>query len=588
MASNVDQEQIKEIIGSKLSDGELHKLMSLLGNRSVSIQGNATEAIIATGNNNTINNTINNITNNPINNMIYNINQGTDRNKLLKLIDELEKEQKLPVRCRKRSMLITSVGIGVLLGIMRFLAGLQGLELQALDGLMVTQQRFAQKDNRILVIAPDDHEVQQQGQEVNDKGISLTDDKLAEVLEKIQKYQPTVIGLDLQRPFAAKGKLAAILNPNLVSQPKPRAVEVPKQNAVKQSQPGKRQKFHAMVVPPPSNKLVIQPERTNLIGGCKALETKVGEDGELQAIKGTEIPPPPEIATADPSRIGFVDFAIGVGSRAVMRRQILAQEIPPHADKCKTTVAFSVRVASQLLFKAQGYKTLETKPEAQQCPKFMHSDPQRNFVFPYFNAVTGGFQGGVEENDHYGGCQMLLNYGIKTITTFNLTKLLQDNELDQLNPKPNIILIGSAARTHHDLWLTPLGEMAGVEIQALTISQIIDTVLGKQRLIWVMPEWSEFLWTLSWSIVGGVLGWSFLFWRFLFWRFWLLSLPTAAIALYIGCGLSFWVWQLWLPLVPPIIALLTSGTSVAYLNISCKLGSNNPWQMLRAALRENN
>ena len=297
-------------------------------------------------------------------------------------------------------------------------------------------------------------------------------------------------------------------------------------------------------------------------------------------MKGTEVPPPIEIAKAHPDQIGFVDFVIGVGSRTVLRRQILAQSKPPHADTCKTTVAFSVRIASQLLFKENGYTKLDTSPEDKQCLKFIHSDPSKSFSFPYFNAVTGGFQGGAEANDRYGGCQMLLNYGIKNIRKINLTQLLKDNELDQ-DPKPKIIVIGSAAHTHSDLWLTPLGEQEGAVVQALTVSQIIDTVLGKQRLIWALPEWTDFLWVLSWSLLGGVLGW-----RLRFWKPWSLALSVAVVILYLGCGLSFWLLRLWLPLIPSLITVLASASSVAYLNFRRKFGTSNPFQILRAALIE--
>jgi len=464
----------------------------------------------------------------------------------------------------------------VLVGIVRFLAGLQGIELWALDGLMALQQSYAKEDSRILVVAPDDVEVQQQGQEVNEKGVSFTDDKLAEVLKKIQNYHPTVIGLDLERPFAAKSELAKLLNPDSVVQPLQRSVVKPSKNAVKQNQtlkPSQR------VTSSLTSEKSIKPDSLNLVGGCKALETQEGKEGSLESIKGTEKAPSPEIAKADPNRIGFVDFAVSVGDQKVFRRQILAQEIPPHADKCKTIFAFSTLVAKQFLSKEHGYNQITANPKNGQCPQFLHLDSNHNFVFPYFNAVTGGFQGGSEE-DRYGGCQILLNYGIKKINTINLTKLLNDNELEQLDPKPQIILIGSAARSR-DFWITPLGVIEGAKIQALTVSQIVDTVLGKQRLIWAIPEWTEFFWILSWSLLGGLLGW-----RLRFWKPWFLSLTAVAFVLCVVCSLSFWVWQLWLPLIPPMITLLTSASSVAYLNFRHKFGSSNPFQILRAVLNE--
>ena len=223
MAEDLDQqtkERLSEteerLSNSQLLDADVQSVMGRVS-KAVSIGGDLANSTVVTGDNNQINNqytTINQGTDSgelldEVNRIVAE-NQGANRKDLLdklnRTIKELEDAQQRPVRCKTRSMLITSVGIGLLVGIVRFLAGLQGLELWALDGLMATQKLVSyQIDDRILVIAPNDEEVQAQGSEVNDRGVSFTDDKLAEVLEKVQKYHPVVIGLDLQRPFAAKG-----------------------------------------------------------------------------------------------------------------------------------------------------------------------------------------------------------------------------------------------------------------------------------------------------------------------------------------------------------------------------------------------
>ncbi|MBW4695615.1 MAG: CHASE2 domain-containing protein [Lyngbya sp. HA4199-MV5] len=558
------------------------KLEQLQSSNSVKVSGDVKQSVITVGDNNSTQ---------------FVINQGTDIRELLKWLDEriteAEKAHQRPIRCKMQTLLITSVGIGVFIGIVRFFVGLSSLELPALDGLMAAQAPFAQEDNRILVIAPNDEEVQQQGQEVYEKGVSFTDDKLAEVLEKIRTFHPLVIGLDLQRPFKAKGKLAQLLSPNSTTQQISSAVVqypkistrnvstkkvVTKKVISKQNQPAQRKKITPLLTANVSTK----PEILNLVGGCKALETKEGNDGRPVPIEGTEIPPPPEISAA---QIGFVDFVIGIGSREIFRRQILAQEIPPNAEKCKTTLSFSTRIANQFLSRERGYTKVNANPENKQCPHFLHSDSKRNFTFPYFETFTGGYQGGAEESDWYGGCKIILNYGKKKVNKIELTALLNKdknkNALDQLNPKPKIVVIGSAARSRHDMWLTPVGEKEGAMIQALTVSQIIDTVLGEQRLIWVMPQWADFLWILGWSVLGGFVGW-----HLRFWKPWLLSLTAAVIVLYLGCGLSFWLSQLWLPLIPSLLTLLASASSVAYLNFRLKFGTNNPFQILRKALVE--
>ncbi|GEM_PF-1308316 len=584
-----DLEKVRDLLDSKLSEADaqdlMHRLTQVYNDGSVEIQGDATESVITTGDHNQVT-----------------INKSANPRELLDELDRIitraEETHQRPVRCKTRSMLITSVGIGVFVSLVRFFVGLPNLELPALDGLMAAQAPFVQEDSRILVIAPNDEEVQQQGQEVYEKGVSFTDEKLAEVLEKIKTYHPLVIGLDLQRPFSAKGRLAQILNPNSIPQPlASSAVQQPKvaikkgtvkkgtvKKVAARQNPTIKLKRRETTAPPLVVKTAAKPERLNLIGGCKAVETKEGIDGKPVPIAGTEIPPPPEIAT-DPNRIGFVDFVIGIGTRAVFRRQILAQEIPQNAEKCKTLAAFSVQIANQFLSKEHGYNKLDTMPENKQCPRFSHANSERNFTFPYFETFTGGYQGGSEESDWYGGCKLLINYGKKEIKKIELTALLtkdrNKNALDQLNPKPKIILIGSAARSRHDIWLTPIGEKEGAMIQALTVSQIIDTVLGEQRLIWVLPQWADVAWIVGWSLLGGTLGW-----RLRFWKPWLLSLTAAVIVLYLVCGFGFWVWQLWLPLIPSLITLLASASGVAYLNFRLKFGSSNPFQILRAALSE--
>jgi CHASE2 domain-containing sensor protein len=80
------------------------------------------------------------------------------------------------------------------------------------------------------------------------------------------------------------------------------------------------------------------------------------------------------------------------------------------------------------------------------------------------------------------------------------------NELVQ----DKIILIGVKGY-NHDLHNTPYsrGQQAkrspGVVIHALMTSQIIDVILGEQKLLRWVPEGWEMLWISFWSMIGAVI-----------------------------------------------------------------------------------
>ncbi len=85
------------------------------------------------------------------------------------------------------SLFVTSLVLGV-----RNLGGLQLLELRAFDQ-MIRLQPSAEPDPRILVVAITEADIQAQNR------WPLSDQTVAQVLAKLQKYRPKVIGLDIHR-----------------------------------------------------------------------------------------------------------------------------------------------------------------------------------------------------------------------------------------------------------------------------------------------------------------------------------------------------------------------------------------------------
>ncbi len=120
----------------------------------------------------------------------------------------------------------------------------------------------------------------------------------------------------------------------------------------------------------------------------------------------------------------------------------------------------------------------------------------------------------------------------------------------------NVVLIGMTAPTLQKSFFTPYGKISGLNIHAHVVSQIISTVEGelngknKRPSIWWWPQWVNLLWVLLWSSIGGMLVWRF---QQPLQRW--VALSGAILILY---GICFFVLTQggWIPLIPPILTLL--------------------------------
>ncbi|NJL40632.1 MAG: TIR domain-containing protein [Leptolyngbyaceae cyanobacterium SM1_4_3] len=186
--------------------------------------------------------------------------------------------------------LISAAAAALSIG-MSFVGGLQTLEFAAYDHLFRIRPSEPQ-DDRFLIVEVDEETSQLLDTEYGvSRTATLPDSVLAELLEKLQTYQPRVIGLDLYRPAAAQADLAPQLE-----------------------------------------------QAENLVAICKHSET----DWQSEVIaEGTK--PPPEVPL---DRVGFGDFLLEADGKRV-RRQILDQSADP--EFCNTETAFSLLVAQKYL-----------------------------------------------------------------------------------------------------------------------------------------------------------------------------------------------------------------------------------------------
>jgi diguanylate cyclase (GGDEF)-like protein len=211
----------------------------------------------------------------------------------------------------------------------------------------------------------------------------------------------------------------------------------------------------------------------------------VGKQGN-----GIEVPAP----SAWPAdQVGFNDLAIDPDG--VLRRNLLYVATPDNP-----AYSFSLRVVlayhADLAFQVDRGNDLLRIGEAE---------------FPALLARDGGYA-----NIDGRGFQVLMKYRTpyEPAPTLTITQVLAGAvPPDWVRGK--IVLIGSTASSLKDEFYTPFSHeheaqfvMAGVEVHAQSISQLLDAIAGEPALYWFLPQWGEFVWLLSWTLAAGVMGWQ--------------------------------------------------------------------------------
>ncbi|MBD1871546.1 CHASE2 domain-containing protein [Cyanobacteria bacterium FACHB-471] len=425
-------------------------------------------------------------------------------------------------RCHPRVVASISIGIAIAVGVVRFLGILQPVELKIYDHLMQTRLG-AGVDDRIRIVEIGVEDVAAQRERDERLLGSLSHESLLNLLTKLVSSKPRVIGMDLYR----ENQDFLEEHPELIRQ--------------FQSQP-------------------------NLIGVCKA------NDDEKYQVSGIE--PPPRMPE---NRVGFSDFILDGDD--VLRRQILAFQ-PPEGSPCSTQISFGLQVAGHYLEQENIFydNPIDSKGACHSL-RFSDRDSNESRILPNLLSYTGGYQ---YQADASYGCQVLLNYQANR-QQFTKTFTLEQVLTDQVKPeefRDKIVLIGVTHRDNvQDYWNTPYGvqsdqEMPGVMVQAQMVSQIIGVATGERSLIWVMPQWAEWLWIIAWSTAGGFLGWRVRSPRSLG-----IGIAIAGASLYIICLASF-QFNGWLPLLPPLLGVGTSGVVVWWINLqgtlSYSFNRNNP------------
>ena len=187
----------------------------------------------------------------------------------------------------------------------------------------------------------------------------------------------------------------------------------------------------------------------------------------------------------------------------------------------------------------------------------------------------GSEDGGYVRADN-GGYQILLNFrgSQKNFQSISITDVLNDKIPAGLL-RDRIIFIGSTAESTNDYFLTPYDNgwttqsprTPGVFIHANLASQILSAALNKRAFIQVLPDPLEWLWALTWSIVGTLLSWKILQAVGLGNQHLIYIGVTVGVILTGGglLSISYLIFakNLWIPVIPSLISLIV--TAIANL-----------------------
>ncbi|MBD2388132.1 CHASE2 domain-containing protein [Cylindrospermum sp. FACHB-282] len=318
-------------------------------------------------------------------------------------------------------------------------------ELQAFDHLLRLRPQEEQ-DSRLLVVEVNEKDIQTFLEPT--RGLkSISDASLAKLIQKIQQYQPRIIGIDIYRDI----------------------LDLP--NKSKQLD------------------LTKQLNQENVVIVCK------GKDSEHdpQGIK------PPAGVPVD--RQGFTD---GVRDPdGIVRRQVLMMKQEP-ASVCTTPFSLNLQLAARYLFlegiqhdftdEALIFKSTRDATRFQRL-KLGNSGAYQQEI------SLGGIQILMNyRNANFEKVSMedVLSNRVKPETIKDKVILIgvTANSLRDTFPTPYSVL------------KQPYQETPGVLIQAQMTSQIISAVLDKRPILWVLPYWGDIFWIWGWTLVSSLVVWQ--------------------------------------------------------------------------------
>ncbi|MGL4501848.1 MAG: CHASE2 domain-containing protein, partial [Planktothrix sp.] len=315
---------------------------------------------------------------------------------------------------------------------------LQTWELQAFDHLM-RQIPIEQPDDRLLIVGAD-------AEDLDHYGFPLPDAILAQLIDKLQQYHPSVIGLNILRKKPEKSI----------------------------HYPGGEQAF--------VNHLKMND---NLITVC-------------QLGNGLEESYPP--LNSNPRKwVGFSDFLPDdfPPQLPTIRRLLLTRD-----DNKIVTPSYCNSKYSFVFFLAYHYLYQREIPVESVGENWKFGS---SWVKP-IHIRTVGYQ----NLDASGNQLLIryrhTEKPDKIAQQVTVREVLTDSpSFDPGWVKNRIVMIGVTSTVEAGEENTPYGRMSRLHIQAHAVSQILSAVDGDRPFFWWWPQWGNTLWIFIWSLMGSLI-----------------------------------------------------------------------------------
>ena len=312
---------------------------------------------------------------------------------------------------------------------------LQFLEFHAYDYLIQHQTKAPTTDPIVLV------EMTESDIHNGDLDYPIYDNKLADLLRKLQADQPAVIGLDIYRDIA-----------------------VPKSGIY-------LQEFNEVL-----------RSYSNII----AIFTLGGEEEPIKA---------PALLNGNVDRTAFNDnFSIDVGvdrTSPKVRRTVLFST----TDDGKTFYSLPFSLALFYLER----KGIQLAPDPADTNVPPHSLLLGKSRLRSFQPNDGAYV-----DADAGGFQMLLDFKCPTnFTRYTVSEALS-GQIPPGSLRDKIILIGMNTPSVSDERVTPINRRhRGIEVQALTINQLLRQAIDGEKPLQFWNAWVDAGWILLWCALGG-------------------------------------------------------------------------------------
>jgi CHASE2 domain-containing sensor protein len=398
----------------------------------------------------------------------------------------------IPNRKEMQTLLIVSLLVLIFLMGLRNFGMLQASELQAYDRLMQMQPLNEKPDPRLLLVTIDEADIQYQIKKNMKMNWSLSDQALTQLLQKLEKYQPQTIGIDIYRDFSVDPKYPELAN------------------RLQQDQ--------------------------RLFALCKvAAPDDDAEDGT---------PPPPEIAK---ERLGFSDFI--ADEDRIPRRQLLHMT-PPLKSTCGASLSFSYQLAKHYLNAKGIIADINSKGNLQIGDVVF--PPIRSHSSGYQRVDASGYQILLR----YRLLPTLQKIAAQVSLRDILDDQVKPELIDSVKNRIIIIGAIAPSTSDDWLTPFSSGAsdsdkiIPGLFVQAQMISHLLSAVLDHRRILWCWASGWEILWVWVWTLAGGIIAWHCQYFLYLS-----LSVAIGLLVLFSICFYVF-SQAGWIPLVPAALALV--------------------------------